>query len=358
MAAKTGLTAFPAELLVLITNHLPAESSAAFTLTCKVIGEKLGLGFCDALKIPDSILEKDTDSFWRTLHEALGGLNLQAKRDRRHEFLCLLEKDLPSHIYCRSCQKLHKVDVSLVGHPWFENLHCMKKDRESNIHKSIHEAFRYPFFQMLMKRHRLGLNCTDLLNIFRYNMRESRSDHMYQGTAEARIISDALYIRAQHVFMLPASLLPNGPEAYEIAACSHFTCNETRTFVSGELTAAFRRRLHHLPHCHGPDCSKCFASFLSCIHCQTEFQIDIKDLGEGDIALVLTKWQALGKGEDHKDLIWLGFTGDGASQFWETGSISRKFENGKPFRFDSLLLSSVPSEGSFKGPGCLARTWG
>ncbi|KAF8862933.1 hypothetical protein BDZ45DRAFT_161989 [Acephala macrosclerotiorum] len=329
MAAGTGLSSFPAELLVLITNYLPAESSAAFALSSRGIRDKLGSKSWDALRIPTSQLESVTRLSRERIREA--------RRDR-HALLCLYERDLPSHILCEACQKLHKVDTSLVGQPWFQELCCMRKDREENIQKSIYETFRYPIFQMLMKRHRLGLDCTDLLNYLRYNITEPRTDHTYHCTAEARIISDALYVRAQQVFTLPLSLLPDGPQTFGISACPHFTSDQTQTFVSGKLSAIFRRRIHHLPYCHGPHCTKCFLPFLCCMSCQTEFQIDIKDLGESGIALVLTKWQALGKGLDSWDPIWLRFTNDhGAIQLWDSGSISHAFENGKPFRFDSIL---------------------
>jgi hypothetical protein len=39
-----------------------------------------------------------------------------------------------------------------------------------------------------------------------------------------------------------------------------------------------------------------------CRYCLTELQLDAKDLGEHGVALVVTKWQDLGRGEDPMDL--------------------------------------------------------
>jgi hypothetical protein len=95
------------------------------------------------------------------------------------------------------------------------------------------------------------------------------------------------------------------------------------------------------------------AGLVHCEYCLTEFRLDFKALGREGVAMVFTKWQNLGRGLFPWDLEWRSHIYDPEARLMETlwervyferGSISDAFEEGKDFEFASSLTSSWRKE--------------
>jgi hypothetical protein len=79
----------------------------------------------------------------------------------RYGLLMLLERELPDHIACYYCKKLHAIKKA---HRYVSSLEarshtvslssCLMDDFERFTHLYIYEGFSFTIFQMAMKLHR------------------------------------------------------------------------------------------------------------------------------------------------------------------------------------------------------------
>lgn len=82
---------------------------------------------------------------------------LQTEKEKK-ALLFLLGKYMPSHIAFQVCQKLHKVDKSLVTQVHFDNLPCTKNDIATNTYTAINENLGTQFPKSLCSSTKLGLD--------------------------------------------------------------------------------------------------------------------------------------------------------------------------------------------------------
>lgn len=315
--ANSPFRLLPPELLLVIAEFLSVPSAAAFALCCQPMRGILG----------------------RSSWDALQNRTAQAKINRE-AFLSLLEKDMPFHIACQACRKLHRVKKPIFGDYYAPDLACWKKDTTTSANSVIFPTFHYAIFQMVMKRHRLGLDYNTLLKQLRYSEVEPGIEHMYQCKAEARIVSNSLYIRVQHGFLLSLSDDAPFPNRDMDRVCPHQGSNHIRFCSPGRLACIVRCRISHWKKREDKSCPIC-SGLHSCDSCPTEFQVDIKDFGEDGVVLAVTKWKTLGEGLNYSDPVWRSHFPREVTlprhMAFEPGSILNAFEGGQPFRFDSLL---------------------
>lgn len=325
----------PPELILYIVDFLPVPSTVLFALSCRSMKDFIG------------------PSPW----EALQATSEEGKI-LRGGFLSVLEKDMPGYIACQACAKLHPISTSfarkiigksispcerakLVRKP---RLSCSERDREAGVQGVIHGNFKYVVFQMTMKRHRLGLDCTKWLRLLSYNHTGPTGRHMYQDVAEARIRGDCLYVRSQHIVMLQHGQPVVLPRYRAPKICFHFgdAMEDPWPGEDESFKRVLQCRISHwnsAEHC--PACSR----ILSCRSCPTEFQFDIKDFGSYGVALIFTKWQALGAGLHYDDPTWkshlyppeLFSSRKNTRVTVEEGSISKAFQSGETFRPDAAI---------------------
>jgi hypothetical protein len=92
---SSTLSKLPPELILYIEHFLPLESALSFSICCWPIYFLFGTQYLKALE----------KSHWD-----------------RYEFLKLLERELPDHIVCYHCKKLHAIVQAprrLYSHRWY-----------------------------------------------------------------------------------------------------------------------------------------------------------------------------------------------------------------------------------------------
>ena len=261
----------PPEVILCITEFLPRASAAAFSLCCKPICSILGAYAFAAVKDGDEL-------------------------ETIREFLALLERDLPDHLACFLCSKLHSIkkarsymySTSFRGR-WgtVPPPQCWIADLDFMTHSYIHWDFSHIVFQMAMKRYRQGLDFTHLLHLLcQERVTQTQREYTHQISAQARIIAGCLIVRRQDIFVYSArqkwdALAP------QFIICPHYVYDLGKMGVMGRYRQWF----------HGGGAMKC-----EC--CLTEFRLDVKDCGEMGIATYCTRWQNLGQGKSTLDQIW------------------------------------------------------
>ena len=261
----------PPEVLLCIAEFLPRASAAAFTLCCR--------HFCCILGNSTFAAVKDGDEL-----------------ETMREFLALLERDLPNHLACFYCGKLHSIKKassykrSSNSHRLWgrgSELQCFKVDQHFDTAYYIHWDFSHVVFQMAMKRYRQGLDFTNLLQLLSQNGKTKiRNDYTEQESFQARIVAGCLIVRLQTIFVYSA-LLERFSLAPQFRICPHYVYDVGKKGISRDYRQWVRG-----------------GGSMKCECCLTEFQLDVKVCGEMDIATYCTKWQNLGEGKSPLDLTW------------------------------------------------------
>ena len=265
----------------------------------------------------------------------------------REEFLLTLERDLPAFIFCHRCAKLHLPDDRGTGavvrfpHERKDERPCFRADLRTGTYRYFHHAFRFEHVQMIMKRHRLGLD--NNAHLQRLSMTETfyRPTHNYQVSMEVRVESDELLVRAQHRLLIPTGHPIQMPKVGFAHLCRHLQSPIRKDY----LWKLLHCRMDHLNNEEHP-CSRC-TGLKQCRSCPTEFQIDVKDFQSQGIAIVITRWLDLGRGESPVDPKWgshLWYSGKGLSPYegrfeFAAGSLRSAFERQEQFSFDSVMTS-------------------
>ncbi|OBT70547.1 hypothetical protein VF21_10432 [Pseudogymnoascus sp. 05NY08] len=165
------LSKLPPELILRIASYLPPASAAAFSLCTKRLYALLA--------IPYLKCKHGHTPFNKT------------------EFLRLLESGLPDHIVCYYCEKLHAIK-RLQRHLEYTT-RCDVKSNEA-MRTYIHPRFSYVIFQMVMKRHRQGLDYSSLIKLLSYNVWSWCGPDEIKTSA--RIVDGSLLLRQQHIILV------------------------------------------------------------------------------------------------------------------------------------------------------------
>ena len=327
------LNNLPTEIILQISHRLPPESAASFSICCRPVYFALGTQYLEDLRPM----------------EGSPGLH-------RERLLKLLEGDLPDHIICGFCKKLHAINKARQylhsNSDYFNHLKCWKVDSESITTTFIHKEFSSSIFDMTMKRYRQGSEYSDLLDLLSLKtITYSRSGYVEQRTAAAKLIDGSLIVREQKTFMIPATQPIPFPWDANFAICPHisfFTIEHLNRYLRGIRVSDWKIQKGYL---NGE-------RVMRCRYCRSEYQIDFKQFGRHGNAMYVTKWLDLGQGpleyngRNHRNVP------ERQIEF-DSGSICDAFEGRGQLDFDSdAVLNSKDRKklfrkSSFSWPGHL-----
>ncbi|KAF8861870.1 hypothetical protein BDZ45DRAFT_671452 [Acephala macrosclerotiorum] len=318
----------PSELLLQIVDHLPPESKVMFAICCRP----------HYFMFRKSILQTlwELDSHGASHPEGFESIGTFPWRDfeGREKILFLLEKDLPDHIVCTDCGKLH-VMATASRHlpstrssmPYNSWLPCWKKDEDQEVTQVISSEFSSTVFLMIMKayrQHRIHL-AMGLLSLISSPVEHlNRGQYTRQIDGDFGIIKRSLFFRERRRFIDCDSWFDFGYDPNELIFCPHHVYP-----TKGSIEAQSRRGI------------------LSCTSCHTDFQIDRKRYFDrlGVEALFVTRWLDLGEGRLRSDPKWIEhFVGDPDEPTRipskrKKGSVCKSFEgkSHKEWEFDSII---------------------
>jgi hypothetical protein len=321
------LSNLPMEIILQISRLLPPESAASFSICCRPLYFALGTQYLEDLKP----MEGST------------GMH-------RERFLKLLEGDLPDHIICGFCKKLHAMNKARrhlhSNGDYFNHLKCWKVDYESMTSLYIHEEFSSSVFEMTMKRYRQGSEYSDLLDLLSLKTTTHfRLGYVEQRTAAAKLIDGSLVVREQKTFMIPATQPIPFPWDASFVICLHitfFTIKDLNRYLRDIRVSDWKIRKGYL---NGE-------RVIRCRYCRSEYQIDFKQFGRRGNAMYVTKWLDLGQGP--LEYICRNHLNNADGLPWrqikfDSGSICAAFEGRGQFDFDSdAIISSKDRKELFK----------
>jgi hypothetical protein len=311
------------EIILEITSHLPITSAACFALTCHSLCSILGT------------------AYWEEL-----GLVSKYENENRAELLSLLERDMPDHINCYFCEQLHTADEIRQNPPWITRPRAFhwRQDRPCchvilNAFSAIflHRHFNFTTFQMAMKRHRLGLDCSTHLKLLEFPREGIRNLWDFEGptSAQVRIVSGSMMMRKEkQVSILDCLKEAPCPDSKDLAdICSHqmlcqFSPTTGISYTKGHYLLTSTREVPR--------------GLTRCPYCPTEFQVEAKYISGKGITAVVTIWLDLGEGRSSLDpdfqerLLGLATLPDDDRYRTPrvipsvTGSIRARFEQGSP----------------------------
>lgn len=302
-----------------ITEFLPLQAAASFTLTCRPVWYILGNHYLDRLKV-------------------------KGHKSDRLAFLELLERDLPRQILCYDCQLLHSGTKRRYNSLWSSYKRvspCASRDLTSYVKFYIQEGFCSVTFQSAMKLHRHGLDCNKQLSLLTGFVSARSWGYNHQWRSIPRIINGHYILRHQVWLLFPVGYEVIIPNTIHTDICPHLEFN---LFGWSELKTKLACRISHwnnLPlNFRCPTCSGLF----QCKICPTEFQIDTKDFLKNGVALILTRWLDLGEGRNLSDPRYASHISHAydATRYrdvpvpFEAGSIRATYE-GENFDMEKLL---------------------
>jgi hypothetical protein len=198
---------------------------------------------------------------------------------------------------------------------------------------------------MSMKRYRLGLDYRRQLNWFlndyRYGDYGVRCGS-YE-IVEARIAHEKFLVRVQKWIVLRADEVQLPREAIRKAhVCEHFS---GVVFSRGPLQEMLICRMSHWKE-QDVECPQC-SGLKQCPQCDTEFQIDTRELGSRGLTIVITTWWDLGPGISPYDPEYRRHCSSerfhrelDPQVVFEAGSIQGAFEDHQELSIDSLLKAN------------------
>lgn len=329
---SSALGKLPLELILRIARFLPPDSASSFSLCCRPIYFTLGTQYLKALEENEQL--------------------------DRYKFLTLLERELPGCIACYYCKKLHAINKAhrhLYSNRYYscagDYSSCWIADSKLATYLYIHIDFSFTVFQMAMKLHRQGLDCSKLLSLLSYKTETHFQDgYVEQCTALTQIVAGSLFIREQRIFMIPPTQPIPIPWDLHFVICPHFPFISIRTFDRyGDIIQT--------AHWDEPKDNQNGEGIIQCKYCLTEFRIDFKSFGGHGNAMFVTRWQDLGDGRSPLDHKWQSHVGGHKRGDWlpvefDRGSICAAFEQKEHFKFefDSLLTLQNKKELFKKSP--------
>lgn len=173
----------PLEMIQYIASFLPGSAAAAFALRNRFLRHALGT------------------QCWMRLRES-------HERLERGLFLQLQDRDLPDHIFCHHCARLHlpaRAGMSEWDDVRFYNQMLLRRCYDDQLRARTYlyypHAFRVEHFQMAKNLHRLGFDTKNYLEALTHVERIGYGLPNVE-IFHARIVSDEMIIRAQHWFFL------------------------------------------------------------------------------------------------------------------------------------------------------------
>lgn len=334
-------------VLIYVVDSLPPDSAALLSISCKLLWERLGSRYVEALKNPYRAASFPVHAMYKY------NLNIQLYRSYRYNFLRLLARDLPKHITCYPCNKLHKIGIA-----YSEKL--LEKSCAFHIDNALPLLDGYVSFHILqaaMKRyhqryipHSINLynETANFLNPTSRLVEHSRETIYISRT------TNSLIFGKQRILLLPpnhdfcssedfsgdTSQAPDAwaPEwlTWDHPICPHLKWNCYYDFRWRSLSVS--------------DQSLSSPRFQSCDYCMTDYHVAVQDRqGEGD-ALYLTCWQDLGSAESARDFNWQNAIANVTSQdmqgidkvsgyAYQHGSVCEAFEgvSGEEYKFNESM---------------------
>jgi hypothetical protein len=265
------LSNLPTEIILQISRLLPPESAACFSICCRPIYFALETQYLEDLRPM----------------EGFPGLH-------RERLLKLLEGDLPDHIICGFCKKLHSINRARrhlhSNGDYFNHLKCWKVDYESMAGLYVHGEFSSSVFEMTMKRYRQGSEYSDLLDLLSLKpTTRSRIGYVEQRTAAAKLIDGSLIVREQKIFKILATQPVPFPWDASFVICPHisfFTIEHLNRYLRDIRVSDWKIHKGHLNR----------ERIVRCRYCRSEYQIEFKQFGRRGNAMYVTKWLDLGQG--------------------------------------------------------------
>lgn len=291
----------PTELILQIASLLPRDAIAALALSCQSL----------RLALPDSCFHLPWED--------------------KLNFLILLEQDLPGHIVCRYCKKLHAIEKAGLYLPTRSMRAPYSKCRWEQMctlitDRFFHRQFSIVIFEMAVKQDRLGRDTSKLLGLLSSEVRTYQMDgHIERHSVLARIINGCLMIREQRVCFMPSSHQEPLPWNARFNICPHFTLSiNSLERLSGMASRFDRSDL--------PDMEACppGLGLIPCRHCHTEFRVDFRSFESSGTGVSIITWKDLG--ESLLGDKWRSLIGNEVDTItFDRGSIGTTFE-GEDYR--------------------------
>lgn len=309
----SALGKLPPELIIHIASFLPPDSAPSFSLCCRPIYFSLGTQYLKALEENEQL--------------------------HRYKFLTLLERELPNYIACYYCKKLHAISKAhrhLYSSRYTSHyLSCWTADLEHWTKYLIHPEFSFTVFQMTMKIHRQGHDCSKFLNLLSLKTKTNfRYGYVEQHTALAQIVAGSLLLREQRIYMIPPTQPIPIPWDLQFFVCPHFTC-----LSRGRFDQYGNINQYEIAPWDKPNNHQNSGGIIQCKYCLTEFRIDFKNFGGCGNAMFLTRWKDLGEGRSPLDHKWQSHVMGCEGPHWlpvefDQGSIYAAFERKEHFKFE------------------------
>ena len=318
--SETNLLTLPLEIVHLFAHHLSPADTACLALCNHFLLTALG---------------KQT-------------LSRPQQNGELATFLIKLTRDLPAYFFCYECSRLHLCDQ--VGPPGpalrpHNRLPCISRyglefrnyfnAHSVGSHTGYHLTF--PHVQLAMKRYRHGIEhgvSTESLSFVEINVSNKAQNPREMTTllsVEARLCpeSSSLCLRIQQWAFLRSTDLDKLLASCEsLAICDHLM----------ELTSDISRLVRSEI---GPRCTDIKNPISTAVHkcreCKTDFQVEIRMVGDEGLGLVITKWIDLGSGLTPKDAVWIqyrkipGIRGSGVP-----GNVRLRFDSEPGLSHDDL----------------------
>ena len=324
-APSIDLITLPPELVQIIASHLSLPDKCCLLLCNHYIFAAIGKGVLSDLQPGTNEEEGD-----------------------RERFVTRLTRDLPSQFFCHNCSRIHSQDRVGPPGPAMQPQHrlpCPASPRETILRYML-IAHPYPrlnrylltfsHVQLAMKRHRHGPKhgvSTDSLTFVSVHILDNDPNGKRMTTllsVEARIIShpESFGLRIQTWALLKSTKIDELLSASRfVMICDHILGSDISRLIEAEI---------------GPYKTKIETSvtidLLRCRQCGTEYQIQLRMLGEEGLALVITKWLDLGLGLTPNDIKWrylrAEYRKEAISELPE--NIRRRFESVSALSQDAL----------------------
>lgn len=293
----TIVDTLPPEIIVYIAQYLPLSSRVLLSLCSRSTRKILGTQQWKSLKTDD-------------------------QKEEKLAFLSI-EHDMQDYVVCYFCRILQKLchtclysSYACQRHPpgtYLPNVstNCPKEPKDEIV-EGAYDYFQngtlaFRFFQLTMKRHRLGLDCGRQLRLLSGNpaFNELRyCDYSSQHRAAAHINNGSLYLRTQ-TFISPVAMLQSRFEYVVHYHCSGICPHLFRWNHIGNPWLLVAPVLANCTIKHRHDRGQCI--FNSGVRrcegcCLTEFEISFQERGERGSVCLITRWQQFGEGRTFLDL--------------------------------------------------------
>jgi len=277
----------PIKILRLISRFLSLDSIVCFALTCRGIYNILGTWEWPLLKTPGHRAE------YRFL-------------------LTLLAKELPNYIFCHRCRILHTLKTHRSSDTIETGRICSANGCSACTRRYISPSFQYQFFQMAMKRHRLGLDHAEDFRILRYNEESNMASYKWHHESEPRIVNGHFILRTKLSCIGPTEAFWESPSfrtwfaALDLEICPYCMAEDiTAVQLSRRPSNFWKMQLGNRWRTSNAHESSKSMELIRCRACPTEYQVESKNRGLLGFIFVVTKWQDLGRGNHCKDPMYL-----------------------------------------------------